>query len=49
MDEQLIKEVIAQVKEDIELQDTEALEELLSSLPEERLRGYLPEKTYPEE
>ena len=43
-DQKLIDDVIAQIITDIDsCQDLTALEELLSKVPENLLRGYLPE------
>jgi hypothetical protein len=41
--DQVIKEVIEQIKKDFNDGDTQALEEMLSELPLEVLEAYLPE------
>ena len=46
--EQLIEQVVEQIRRDIDQGDYTALEELLSFVPEQYLRGYLPE-VYPDE
>jgi len=45
-DQELIDTVLKQVKEDVEIGDVTALEELLKTVPEEKLKEYLPEQSY---
>ena len=41
--EELLRRVVLQLKEDIEMGECEAIEELLKCLSDEALKGYLPE------
>lgn len=42
--QELVDEVIEQIKKDIAMGDLTAVDELLKFIPEEYLKGYLPEK-----
>lgn len=44
MSQTLLEQVVAQIQRDIEDGNFDALDELLSSLPEDVLRAYLPEQ-----
>jgi hypothetical protein len=43
MDQELIDRVLDQIRCDVQDEDFTAIEELLKSVPEENLKGYLPE------
>ena len=43
MTDKLIDAVLAQIKSDVKSGDLTAIEELVSTLPFDRLRGFLPE------
>jgi hypothetical protein len=44
INEDLINEVLQQIKADIENEDMTAIEELIKEIPEEKLNAFLPEK-----
>ena len=48
MTDKLIDAVLEQIKSDVQSQDMTAIEELVSTLPVDRLRGYLPEDQWAE-
>ena len=48
MTDKLIDAVLEQIKSDVESRDMTAIEELVSTLPVDRLRGYLPEDQWAE-
>jgi hypothetical protein len=45
MNEELIDTVIERIKQDIAVEDLTAIVELLSHVPEQYLKGYLPDTT----
>jgi hypothetical protein len=44
MNQDLVDQVLEQIKRDVEMDDMTAIEELIKDIPEENLNAYLPEK-----
>jgi len=44
MNQQLIENVLNQIKQDVEWGDFTAIEELIKNIPEDVLKAYLPEE-----